>query len=91
MMSLKNTSDRLNKELDLYHNIDPIQYLNEMDKINKQTACFVCGKEFDEKTRCHLHHDHKQEKNNIIGIACARCNLSMTEKRRAGISQWFTL
>ena len=62
MMSLKNTSDRLNKDLDLYYNIDPIQYLREMDKINKQTACFVCGKEFDEKTGCHLHHDHKQKR-----------------------------
>ena len=33
----------------------------------------------------HLHHDHKQENNNIIAYACNRCNLQMTEKRKAGI------
>ena len=33
----------------------------------------------------HLHHDHEREKNNIIGYACQRCNMQMTEKRRAGI------
>ena len=33
----------------------------------------------------HLHHDHKREENNIIGRACKRCNLSMTEERRYGI------
>ena len=33
----------------------------------------------------HLHHDHKREKDNIISYACQRCNMQMTEKRRAGI------
>jgi len=85
MRGLKNVSDVLNRELEVNYSIDRIQLINQMDEIKTQTECFVCGKEFFGEKDVHLHHDHKREKNNIIGRACARCNLSMTEKRRSGI------
>jgi len=61
------------------------QYMEEMDEIISQTACFVRGWEFNGEKGFHLHHDHKREENNIIGRACVRCNLSMTEERRSVI------
>ena len=38
-----------------------------------------------QKSNKHLHHNHIIDKNNMIDYACVRCNLQMTEKRRAGI------
>ena len=35
MRSLKKTSDILNKELDLYYKVDPIQHVNELDRRTK--------------------------------------------------------
>ena len=40
MRSLKETSDRLNRELKVSYGIDMNQYMEEMDEINNQTACF---------------------------------------------------
>jgi len=37
------------------------------------------------KQKKHLHHDHTQEKNNVIAYAYSRCNMQMTEKRRARV------
>ena len=85
LRSLKKTSDILNRELELSYGIDMNQYIDQMDEINNQTECFVCGQEFNREKGFHLHHDHKREENNIIGRACIRCNLSMTEERRSGI------
>jgi len=84
MRILKETSDRLNKELEINYKIDMKQYLEMSDELKSQAGCFVCGREFV-GGNFHLHHDHKREGNNIIGKACNRCNLSMTEKRRSGI------
>ena len=85
MRSLKKTSDRLNRELEVSYGIDMKQYIEEMEEINNQTECFVCGQEFNGEKGVHLHHDHKRGENNIIGMACMRCNISMTEKRRSDI------
>ena len=91
--SLRETCDELNKEMDAYYGIDRKLTYKEQVELRKQTHCFVCKERFNEKTANvsgntiskHLHHDHKQEKSNVIAYACIRCNMQMTEKRRAGV------
>ena len=85
LRSLKKTSDTLNRELNKNYGIDQKQYFNQMDEIQNQTECFVCGHEFFGEKGFHFHHDYKRKENNIIGRACTRYNLSMTEKRRSGL------
>ena len=69
MRSLKKTSDTLNRELEVSYSVDMIQYMDQMEEINNQTECFVCGQEFFGEKGFHLHHDNKREENNIIGRA----------------------
>ena len=84
--SIRETCDTLNKEMETQYNIDEKIPYKELIKLKKQTHCFVCrGRFMEGKNGKHLHHDHKQEKGNIIASACNRCNMQMTEKRRAGV------
>jgi hypothetical protein len=75
----------LNRELQLYYPIDQGSFVD----MDKQKNCFVCGNEFKDSKDCHRHHDHKVKSNNVLGYACSRCNLQMTEKRRSGIPVFF--
>ena len=66
---------------------EEIKLKMEMKGQEKQALKKSDNKYFKNKTTVEkrLHHDHKREKDNIIGYACQRYNMQMTEKRRAGI------
>jgi len=88
--SLRETCDTLNKEMDTQSGIDGNIPYKDLIKLRKQTHCFVCKEPLEvglgmTGSNRHLHHDHKQEKNNVIAYACSRCNMQMTEKHRAGV------
>ena len=91
--SLRETCDTLNKEMDTQYGIDGNIPYKDLIKLRKQTHCFVCKESFMEgkDNNRRLHHDHKQEKGNIIAYACNRCNMQMTEKRRAGFQLFSTM
>ena len=55
-----------------------------MNLKSKQIALFA-RKALLTVQKKHLHHDHKLGENNIIAYACVRCNMQITEKRRAEI------
>lgn len=79
----------LNKQTHCFvckENFEEIKLKMEMKALEKKTLKNDGSKYFKKNiVEKHLHHDHKQEKDNIIGYACQRCNMQMTEKRRAGI------
>ena len=79
--------------METQHDIDRNIPYKELVKLRKQTHCFVCKESFKEDKDRHLHHDHKQEKGNIIAYACSRCNMQMTEKHRGSscFPQWIRL
>ena len=88
--SLRETCDTLNKEMDTQYGIDGNIPYKDLIKLRKQTHCFVCKEPLDvglgmTDSNRHLHHDHEQEKNNVIAYTCSRCNMQMTEQRRAGV------
>ena len=89
--NLRETCDTLNKEMDTQYGIDGNIPYKELIMIKKQTHCFVCKESFKDDKDRHLHHDHKQEKDNIIAYPCGRCNMQMTEKRRAGVPLFSTM
>lgn len=81
--------DELNKQTHCFvceESFEEIKLKMEIKAQEKQTLKKTGSKYFKQTTvDRHLHHDHKKANNNIIGYACQRCNMQMTEKRRAGI------
>ena len=52
----------------------------ELERHRQATVCFICHREFEEKNRKVLHHDHITSK--VIGTLCNRCNLQVKFKNQ---------
>ena len=85
MVQIKNELD----PKDINYEIDRDSLtLEQQQLLANQTHCLLsCGTPLKSKYKnnSHLHHDHLRPYNNVIGYACKRCNLQMTEARRKGI------